>query len=58
MKLADFKAYLASQGATFSEGSKHTKVFLNGRQTTLPRHKGRDLGEGLRAAILKQLGLR
>lgn len=57
MKVSEFKRYLASQGAQFVEGSKHTKVYLNGRQTTLPRHPGQEIGEGLRKAILKQLGL-
>lgn len=38
------------------EGGSHTKVTLNGRQTTIPRHR-RDLGTGLFEAIRKQLGL-
>ena len=38
------------------EGGSHTKVTLNGRQTTVPRHPA-DLGTGLFHAILKQLGL-
>lgn len=57
MRLAEFKRFLAAQGARFVEGSKHTKVYLNGKQTTLPRHPGAEIGEGLRKAILKQLGL-
>jgi mRNA interferase HicA len=47
---------LVDRGATFEEGAKHAKVYLNGRQTTLPRHSG-EIGEGLRRAICKQLGL-
>jgi mRNA interferase HicA len=57
MKTSEFRAWLARQGARMEEGSKHTKVYLNGRQCTLPRH-ARELGEGLRRAILKQLGLK
>ena len=57
MKIKEFRRWLASLGATFVEGSKHTKVYLNGRQTTLPRHPGQELGEGLRKTIMKQLGL-
>ena len=38
------------------EGGNHTKVSLNGRQTTVPRHV-KDLGSGLFQAIRKQLGL-
>lgn len=56
MKLSEFKRFLADKGCTFKEGSKHTKVYLNGRQTTLPRHS-KEIGEGLRLAILKQLGV-
>ncbi|RAS05815.1 mRNA interferase HicA [Cupriavidus alkaliphilus] len=32
-------------------------VYLNGRQSILPRHPSHEIGEGLRKAILKQLGL-
>lgn len=56
MKTSEFRRWLAEQGATFEEGKKHTKVYLNGRQSTLPRH-AKELGNGLRRAILKQLGL-
>jgi mRNA interferase HicA len=58
VKIAEFRRWLSARGARFVEGAKHTKVYLNGRQTTLPRHPGEELGEGLRKAILKQLGLR
>lgn len=57
MKISEFKRWLAAQGAQFVEGSRHTKIYLNGRQSLLPRHPGQELGEGLRRAILKQLGL-
>lgn len=58
MKQSEFKRWLAAQGATFVEGSNHTKVYLNGKQSTLPRHGSHEIGEGLRKAILKQLGLK
>ena len=45
-------------GARFEEGSKHTKVYLNGKQTTLPRHLSQEIGDGLRRAILKQLAVK
>ncbi|TDV39504.1 mRNA interferase HicA [Paraburkholderia caballeronis] len=57
MKTSEFRKWLAEQGATFKEGAGHTKVYLNGKQTTLPRHAG-ELKEGTRKAILKQLGLK
>lgn len=56
MKVSEFKRQLATMGARFEEGTKHTKVYLNGKQTTLPRHASQDMGEALRRAILKQLG--
>jgi mRNA interferase HicA len=57
MKQSEFKRWLSSQGATFKQGTKHLKVYLNGKQTTMPRHPGHEIGEGLRKAILKQLGI-
>lgn len=58
MKTAEFKRQLAARGARFTEGAKHTKVYLNGKQTTLPRHAGQEIGEGLRRAILRQLDVK
>ncbi|MGE8567476.1 MAG: type II toxin-antitoxin system HicA family toxin [Achromobacter sp.] len=58
MKLSEFRRWLATQGATFKEGSSHTKVFYQGKQTIMPRHPGREIGESLRREILKQLGLK
>ncbi|MFZ3117066.1 MAG: type II toxin-antitoxin system HicA family toxin [Variovorax sp.] len=56
MKSLEFKRYLVSLGARFVEGGKHTKIYLNGKQSTLPRHV--ELPEGLHKAILKQLGIK
>ena len=58
MKIAEFKRQLTALGAQFVEGAKHTKVYLNGKQTTIPRHASQDIGEGLRRAILRQLGVK
>ncbi|VVE41554.1 YcfA family protein [Pandoraea capi] len=58
MKQSEFKRWLVGQGATFVEGDRHTKVYLNGKQTTLPRHPSKELKEGTRQAILKQLNLK
>ena len=58
MKASEFRRELAACGATFKEGGSHTKVYLNDRQSTLPRHPSHEIGEGLRRGILKQLGLR
>lgn len=54
----EFKRFLAQRGATFKQGTKHEIVTLNGTSTTLPRHPAKELKEGTRQAILKQLGLK
>lgn len=58
MKQSEFKRYLTENGATFKQGSKHLKVYFNGKQSTLPRHPSKEIGEGLRKAILAQLGMK
>lgn len=45
------------RGVKFSEGAKHTKLYFNGKQSLLPRH-AKELGEGLRKAILRQLDIK
>jgi predicted RNA binding protein YcfA (HicA-like mRNA interferase family) len=39
-----------------TEGSNHTKVRLNGRRATVPRHAA-DMKTGTLRGVLKQLGL-
>ena len=51
--------WLEQQGATFQPGEgSHLKVFLKGRQSSLPMHGTVELGKGLDAAIKRQLGLK
>ncbi|NUO73774.1 MAG: mRNA interferase [Frateuria sp.] len=58
MKMTEFRRWLRQvHHARFEEGSRHTKVFCNGRQSTIPRHAN-EIGEGLRQAILKQLRIK
>jgi mRNA interferase HicA len=58
MKSAEFKKWLAAQGAAFKPGKgSHLKVYLNGRQSVLPMHSS-DLKPGLVEGIKKQLGLK
>ena len=53
------KKWLEQQGATFQPGKgSHLKVFLNGKQSSLPMHGTAELGKGLVAAIKRQLGLK
>ncbi len=52
MNSKQMKKWLEQQGATFSTGKgSHLKVFLNGKQSTLPMHGTTELGKGLEAAI-------
>lgn len=53
MKYSDLIKLLREQGATFKEGTKHTKAYLNGKQTTIPRHK--EVNEITAKNIIKQL---
>jgi mRNA interferase HicA len=57
VKTSAFRRWLAAKGATFREGKSHTKVYLNGKVSTLPRHGAKEIPEGTRRAILRQLGL-
>ena len=57
MKTSEFRRWLLAQGVEMKEGAKHTKLYCNGRQSTLARHKS-EIPEGTRKAILKALGLK
>lgn len=53
VKRRDLIKFLTELGARFDEGSKHTKVYLNEKQTTIPRHT--EINDHLVKAIKKQL---
>ncbi|QHH99222.1 type II toxin-antitoxin system HicA family toxin [Acinetobacter dispersus] len=59
MKYSEFERWLKQQGVTVVRSGKgsHRIVEYEGKQTTLPFHKGKEIGEGLRKEIIKQLGL-
>ena len=58
MKQSEFVKWLRGQGATFANGTKHLKIFLNGKESHLPRHPSTELKTGLVEGIKKQLGLK
>ena len=58
MKQSEFVRWLNLQGATFKDGTKHLKVYLNGQQTILPRHPSKELKTGLVEGVKKQLKLK
>lgn len=60
MKYSEFRRWLIQQGATLKKhrsGSRHFKVFLGDRQSIFPDHGSKEMGEGLRKSIMKDLGL-
>ncbi|MBJ2270737.1 type II toxin-antitoxin system HicA family toxin [Pseudomonas sp. MF6772] len=62
MKYSEFRRWLEARGVTFTKsrsGSSHFKIKApNGRQTIFPSHGTKEIGEGLRKEIIKQLGLK
>lgn len=58
MTANELKRWLARQGCTFEEGTRHTKVMLGGCLSQLPRHPATEIRTGALRAILKQLGLK
>lgn len=58
MKQSEFIRWLKSQGVELTNGANHMKAYYNGNQSTVPRHKGKEISESLRKAIIKQLGLK
>ncbi len=56
MNTAAFKRDLAALGARFEEGKKHTKVYYQSKQSTIPRHK--EIPDILAKQIRKQLGIK
>jgi len=56
MNTNQFKRRLQGLGAEFRKGKRHFKVYLNGRQTVVPRHA--EISEQLVEVIEKQLGIK
>lgn len=58
MRQSEFVRWLKQFGATFEEGTNHTKVKLNGKTSFLPRHPSKELKTGLVEGVKKQLNLK
>ena len=58
MKQSEFLRWLIAQWVQVKDGTKHLKLYLNDRQSTLPRHPSKELPTGLVKGIKKQLGLK
>ncbi|RUO47516.1 type II toxin-antitoxin system HicA family toxin [Pseudidiomarina donghaiensis] len=57
MKQSEFRRWLEKQGVEIKQGTNHLKLYYQGRQSVMPRHPSKEIGENLRKAIIKQLGL-
>jgi mRNA interferase HicA len=55
---SELKRWLAARGCTFEEGTKHTKIFYQGKMTLLPRHGKKELPRGTVEGIKRKLGLK
>jgi mRNA interferase HicA len=59
MKCSEFRRWLKARGVEFqSTKGSHFKVSLNGKSTIFPDHGAKEIAEGLRKTIIKQLGLK
>lgn len=58
MKQSEFVRWLLAQGVEIRNGSKHLKLYYNGKQTTLPRHPAAELKQPLVEGVKKQLKLK
>lgn len=58
MKQSEFVRWLKARGVEIKDGTKHIKLYYEGRQTTLPRHPSAELKTGLVEGVKKQLGLK
>ncbi|MWN32110.1 addiction module toxin, HicA family [Gilliamella sp. Pra-s65] len=58
MKQSEFLRWLIDQGVEVKQGSNHTKLYYNGKQSTMPRHPSRELKNGTMRAIKRQLNLK
>lgn len=58
VKQSEFLRWLKSQGVTVENGTKHLKLYYNGKISHLPRHPAQELKKGLVEGVKKQLGLK
>lgn len=54
MKTSEFLRKLKKLGVIAEDGSRHTKLYFQGKQSVIPRHS-KEIAEGTRKAIMKQL---
>ncbi|MDR6357385.1 type II toxin-antitoxin system HicA family toxin [Pseudomonas oryzihabitans] len=59
MKCSEFRRWLKAQGVVLeARRGSHFKATLGDKSTTFPDHGAKEMAEGLRKSIMKQLGLK
>ncbi|QUX98179.1 mRNA interferase [Marinomonas sp. CT5] len=58
MKQSEFRRQLEKMGVEVTQGTNHLKLQYKGKRSVMPRHPSKELKEGLRKGILKQLGIK
>ena len=61
MKVSEFVKLIKKQGIKFDRHGARHDIYINpktGQTTEAPRHKSKELGTGIKDAMLKDLGLK
>jgi len=60
MGCSEFRRWLLSQGVVMKpgNGTSHFRLYYNGLKSTFAYHKGKEMPEGTRRRILRDLGLK
>lgn len=59
MKISEFLRWLQARGVEIENGTRHYRLKVpNRRPQTLPRHPAKELDEGIRKDIIRDLGLK
>ncbi|MGA3025941.1 MAG: type II toxin-antitoxin system HicA family toxin [Bryobacteraceae bacterium] len=56
MTASELRRLLKNAGATIEDGTRHTLVTLNGRNSAIPRHPSHEIKGHLVRKIMKDLG--
>ena len=58
MKQSEFRRQLEKMGVEAKKGTNHLKLYYEDKRSVMPRHPSKEIPEGTRLAILKQLGIK
>ena len=58
MKYSEFRRWLKAHGVQFANGKgSHKRLYFNGLKSSFPDHGAKEMPEGTRKSIMKDLGL-